>query len=467
MVKQKYTDSYPNTIFGEIPDNVIKGIKNGKKSFAYPIHVQIDLTNNCNFNCVGCWCHSELMEELKFSPKIKKQRLSKKIVFELIDDLAENGTKEIQLSGSGEPTTYPYFMDVVRKIKKKGMVLHIVTNFSLITNKIINELIKLKVDRMTISLWAGSAKTYVKTHPNQTEKTFEKIKKNLKYLNKKKKELPTTKIYNVISNLNYHEIEKMIDLAYVTRSDFIEFQTLDAVKGKTEKLLLNKKQKLSILDKFKEVELNIKYTPFYFDPINKNTDFVIFYEDSLPKGFKLSKFNEKVKCKKGFFSNKYNYRNKKNFEFEFNMAISFCTDCEYKTNCYGNEPFKPKPFRIRFLRLLGYGEFYRKLSNEKYLEGTYESNIVDKIPCTIGWTYARILPKGDVIPCCKAHKKPLGNINENMFGEIWNSTKYNEFREKAKTLKKSNSYFKKINCYKSCDNLGMNIEINNVMIIND
>ena len=76
----------------------------------------------------------------------------------------------------------------------------------------------------------------------------------------------------------------------------------------------------------------------------------------------------------------------------------------------------------------------------------------------MGWNYKRILHNGDVIPCCKAHKKPLGNLHEKGFREIWFSDRYNEFRLLAKNEKKSHPYFNAINCYKSCDNAGMNAE---------
>jgi MoaA/NifB/PqqE/SkfB family radical SAM enzyme len=84
--------------------------------------------------------------------------------------------------------------------------------------------------------------------------------------------------------------------------------------------------------------------------------------------------------------------------------------------------------------------------------------LVNKIPCNIGWTYARIMANGNVIPCCKAYLFPIGNLYKNSFMEIWFSKKYQEFRIKAQKLKKSNPYFKLINCERSCDNIVNNLE---------
>jgi hypothetical protein len=62
--------------------------------------------------------------------------------------------------------------------------------------------------------------------------------------------------------------------------------------------------------------------------------------------------------------------------------------------------------------------------------------------------------------------KPLGNINRKSFIDIWNSHPYQEFRYKAKSLPKSKFYFREINCYKSCDNVGMNLEIKELISSN-
>ncbi|MCJ8345112.1 radical SAM protein, partial [bacterium] len=41
------------------------GVFHGKKSLTTPDIVEIDLSNNCNFKCVGCWCHCDHLKELK------------------------------------------------------------------------------------------------------------------------------------------------------------------------------------------------------------------------------------------------------------------------------------------------------------------------------------------------------------------------------------------------------------------
>ena len=458
------------------------GALDGSKAYAGPEIVQIDLTNNCNLNCVGCWCHSDFLGNLKLKGEEKKRNLPYGMVKKLIEDLHELGTKEIMLSGSGEPFMYPRIMDVISLIKNKGIRLNIVTNFTLVNKDIIKELIKLNVDNITVSLWAGDADTYVKTHPNQTKKTLAKIRDNLKFLHSIKKEnnLPRVKIYNVISKFNYDKISNMLDFALDTLVDYIEFQVIDAVQGKTDCLMLSESNKISLFKQFKSL---LKRDDCYAYGINSFSTSKKFQKGKLNKEIKEfpgrfmkipSKFTLKVwegekegkKCICRVLTCPAKMttwppteenpiiREDKNLHI-FRFKPYYCKSCKFFGICYANNLGELK---VQYLSILGFGSFIRRISNDLYKE-KYDGNIIDSMPCYVGWIYARILTNGDVIPCCKAHLFSLGSLYEDSFKDIWFSKKYNKFREKAKKLKKSNPYFKKIECYKECDNVGMNLEL--------
>ncbi len=111
--------------------------------------------------------------------------------------------------------------------------------------------------------------------------------------------------------------------------------------------------------------------------------------------------------------------------------------------------------------ILNLGDFLEKLNNSRAPEGIYHSDIIDTMPCYMGWAGCRILANGDLVPCCKADRHPLGNILDRSFDEVWNSKRYNEFRRKAKSYSKSDPYFSKINCAKVCDNWWFNRIIHN------
>jgi len=166
-------------------EEIFKGIGDERHAFCGPHTVQIDLTDRCNNSCIACWVHSPLLDEKEIFPRGKKE-LPFDRVKQLIDQLHSLGTTEIILSGSGEPFIYPHIQEVIRLIKEKGMYLNIITNASLLNKDTIRLLVDCKVDLITASIWAGTSRAYVNTHPGRDEKDFESLKENLKDLARQK-----------------------------------------------------------------------------------------------------------------------------------------------------------------------------------------------------------------------------------------------------------------------------------------
>lgn len=106
--------------------------------------------------------------------------------------------------------------------------------------------------------------------------------------------------------------------------------------------------------------------------------------------------------------------------------------------------------------LLDFSLFTDKLSNSRAAEGIFHSDVIDTMPCYMGWYECRVLANGDVIPCCKADRLPLGSVRAQRFRDIWFSPAYDEFRRKALTLSKSDPYFGRIRCGKFCDDWWLN-----------
>ena len=58
----------------------IIGVFDGVHAYKGPRCAQIDLTNRCNNNCIGCWCNSPLLEERLLPERITSQTLPKNLV---------------------------------------------------------------------------------------------------------------------------------------------------------------------------------------------------------------------------------------------------------------------------------------------------------------------------------------------------------------------------------------------------
>jgi MoaA/NifB/PqqE/SkfB family radical SAM enzyme len=235
------------------------GIFDGEYAYRGPDCVQIDLTNKCNNNCIACWCNSPLLLDKATPPEVKEQTLDYKVVIRLLDDLARMGTREIYFSGGGEPLMHPKIMEIISYAKSKKLCCHLHTNFTLMDEDKIRTLQKIKLDHIVISLWAATGKTYCLTHPNKNADDFERIIKLLTFLNSTKEIFPHTRIYNVISNLNYSEFTQMVELGLKTQSDSVEFTVVDTIPQRTEQLLLNDQQTQELLSQCRQAKDQKRY----------------------------------------------------------------------------------------------------------------------------------------------------------------------------------------------------------------
>lgn len=445
-----------------------------------PYLVQLDLTNNCNYNCLGCWCHSDLLDTTKLSEDEKQQKLSFETIEQIISDLVTLGTRKIMLAGSGEPLLHPQIRDIISLIKSHNIYLEIVTNFSLVTKEFADFLITEQVDKLTISLWSGDTESFLATHPNQTEHMFTGIKENMRYLNEQKTIYPETKIFNVISSVNAHKIEAMIQFGIDVSSDQIEFQKIDIVPGATDSLQLTSAHSQMIAKGFEKAKHKKGYMSVRQKWKNEElSEFGrYFLLHRLPADFSFSLESDQTYdaiCQKGYHKHTCIDDNidEKGLLFYFDEGL--CKQCELYSSCsVSKEDFSVK---APYMSVLNYGHFMNMVRETikkrsktiterlKTLMRRSASSItpqnipdVDRIPCYAGHIYSRVLVNGDVIPCCKAEKKPMGNVYTDSFKDIWYSSAYKRFRKHALTDPKSIPYFKPIDCYASCDNYGMNLQ---------
>lgn len=452
-------------------DNLaLAGILDGERVFAGPEILEIDLTNYCNLDCVGCWNHSPLLGDKRFSGEQKQRRLPKDLVIKLIDDAARLGAKQVQLSGAGDPLCHPDSLTIIQHAKSLGLECTVITNGTLLTDAMCEGLVDAGVDHLTVSVWAGSAEVYAAVHPNQKPATLGKIQKSLQHLHEIKTQRrvfsPKVKIYNVVCHPNAHDIDNMIGFAVESLADFIEFTPIDIVPGYTDQLALTDADRAEITRQLNDLPKRDDYLEL--DPARggkrpdadgEGLEFARFVKKSiLPPGFRyeledITRFD--VLCPRKEWRLDVQEDNLVENALLFFYPADECRQCPENPRCaIDKERFVVK---VEFLSFLGYGAFLRRITSGAE-QGGYDASMVDQVPCAIGWTYARVKTDGSVIPCCKADDLPLGNLHEADFPTIWTGEAYAEFRRTALTTAKSDAYFAAIGCYQACDNLGHNLD---------
>jgi MoaA/NifB/PqqE/SkfB family radical SAM enzyme len=217
----------------------LKGIAGGFYAYKGPDLVQIDCTDRCNSRCLACWTHSPL---IKNSRETIFEELEPAKVKDFIKELKKNGIREICFSGGGEPFLYRGIWEVLDFTQQAGIPFCINTNLTLLNEDGISRLLKYdKLRSLTVSIWAPEPGLYSMMH-GRDEKSFDEVKNNLKFLNRRKHPGLDVVICSVMTNLNYSCMKELASLAAETGCGGIEFALVDVIPGATDRLLLNADQ---------------------------------------------------------------------------------------------------------------------------------------------------------------------------------------------------------------------------------
>jgi len=190
----------------------------GGRAPSGPLHAQIGICDPCNHRCVMCWDHppeerhsDATAERFGFRPQ---ELMSLATFRSVIDDLHRLGTRRVDLVGRGEPLLNPAVVDIVAHAKERGMLLVLCTNASKLSATMSDRFVAAGLDRLNVSLNAGTPETYPHIHVTETPENYRKVKKNLAYLATARgqagKKAPHIRLSYVISSKNYFEIEEMV-----------------------------------------------------------------------------------------------------------------------------------------------------------------------------------------------------------------------------------------------------------------
>lgn len=89
-----------------------------REGSAFPVHVEISPTNNCNMSCE--WCISSYLRS--------KESIGLGILSTFMEEFHEMGGKAIGWSGGGEPTCYPHLEEAIEIAADIGLEQGIFTN---------------------------------------------------------------------------------------------------------------------------------------------------------------------------------------------------------------------------------------------------------------------------------------------------------------------------------------------------
>ena len=198
-----------------------------------PLFAWFSLTDACNLNCKYCFNDANY-----FPPDSTKRphyELSTEDVFSIIDNIAEAGTEIVMFAG-GEPTLRDDLVAIVRYTSGR-MSVAMNSNGYLLDKRLCRDLARAGLSQVKISV-DGMEKNH---DWNRGETSFQKTMDALRNL--VEADIPKVMLIMTLTNLNYDELEKMVELSMSMGVDFtmVEFLPLGrASEGK--EWILSKEQ---------------------------------------------------------------------------------------------------------------------------------------------------------------------------------------------------------------------------------
>jgi len=132
--------------------NVLKFIGSSR----YPLSGTIELTPRCSVNCVHCY-----INEAPGNIDVKSKELTTAQWIEILDQIENAGAFFLMITG-GEPLLRPDFDEIFQYTRKKGLIVTLFSNGTLLTKEKALMLSEWNLDQIEISIYGGTKETYEK-----------------------------------------------------------------------------------------------------------------------------------------------------------------------------------------------------------------------------------------------------------------------------------------------------------------
>ncbi|MEK6693359.1 MAG: radical SAM protein [Nitrospirota bacterium] len=119
-----------------------------------PISGSLELTFRCNNNCIHCYCNIPANDRNEMS-----KEMSTSMATRILSEIADEGCLWLLLTG-GEPLLRPDFKEIYLYAKKKGMLIILFTNGTLINEEIADLLSEWMPYSVEITLYGATENTY-------------------------------------------------------------------------------------------------------------------------------------------------------------------------------------------------------------------------------------------------------------------------------------------------------------------
>jgi MoaA/NifB/PqqE/SkfB family radical SAM enzyme len=289
----------------------------------------------------------------------------------LVDEGAQIGLQEVAFVGGGEPLCRGVMPKLIRRIKGYGMEGDLVTNGTLFTDELIEEMVELGWDRVKFSLDGVDAETH--DYLRGVKGTFDRVIDAIRSFARVKRRLgvdkPRLLLNTVISTQNYQQLPDLVRLGQANGLDGIWLLPLTVFDESARKLKLTHEQTLE-------------------------------FRSILRRAMRLTR----------------------RFGMEDNFEHFLKPKYMEKTEDMDEVMMEEVPRRKR-------GLLSRIIEREYPKSADPLENFI-YLPCYIPWHHATIIPNGNIAPCFSPWVwNTTVSVKRHSFGKLWYGRYFDKFRQ--------------------------------------
>lgn len=163
-----------------------------------PVEVSIEVTHRCPLECQHCYNNLPISD-----PEARRQELTFEEHVRLLDELVELGCLWLLYTG-GEIFARKDFLDIYTEAKKRGFLITLFTNGTMITPRVADHLAQYRPFNIEITLYGATRETYEAL--TRIPGSFDRCMKGIALL--LERGLPL-KLKTVPTSINVHEVYEM------------------------------------------------------------------------------------------------------------------------------------------------------------------------------------------------------------------------------------------------------------------
>ena len=186
---------------------------------------QVESAIACNLNCIMCpW--------REMAKKVENRGIMNQAVWEAIRPYLDR-VQSVDFTGGGEPLLQPKLVEWIADAKKAGCETGFLSNGLLQAEEKLKKILDAGINWICISMDGATAEMYNKIRIGSN---FDRVCENVANIARlRAANVPKTMINFVIMDVNFHQMENIVQLAARLGVDQVNFKQCDVIRGQAGK----------------------------------------------------------------------------------------------------------------------------------------------------------------------------------------------------------------------------------------